>query len=281
MKNVISASRRTDLIAHFPQWLSEVLTEKKALVYGPSRHSYAVDLSPDVVHTIVLWSKNFNNLIKNRFSLKTLIQKYDQIYLHFTITGLGGTFIERGVPSSNEALDQLESLIKIAGSPERLTIRFDPIVYWNEAGELQTNLNYFAGLIPELSYRAISKVRFSFAQWYGKAQRRAVKYGFSFVDPAVSSKLESANYLAGLARENEIDIYACSQSFLSDVSGIQTSSCINGTLLRELHPKKLPVSIRKDKSQRRDCRCTDSIDIGSYIQSCPHSCLYCYANPKF
>ncbi|MCK4557835.1 MAG: DUF1848 family protein [Candidatus Aminicenantes bacterium] len=32
--------------------------------------------------------------------------------------------------------------------------------------------------------------------------------------------------------------------------------------------------------QRAECRCTESIDIGSYTQSCPHSCLYCYANPR-
>ncbi|MDH4198294.1 MAG: DUF1848 domain-containing protein, partial [Candidatus Aminicenantes bacterium] len=29
-----------------------------------------------------------------------------------------------------------------------------------------------------------------------------------------------------------------------------------------------------------DCLCTESVDIGSYAQSCPHSCVYCYANPR-
>ncbi|TEU04292.1 MAG: DUF1848 family protein [Candidatus Aminicenantes bacterium] len=30
----------------------------------------------------------------------------------------------------------------------------------------------------------------------------------------------------------------------------------------------------KDR-QRAECRCTESVDIGSYTQSCPRSCLYC------
>jgi DNA repair photolyase len=63
------------------------------------------------------------------------------------------------------------------------------------------------------------------------------------------------------------------------VPGIRPSACINGRLLQELHPNGAPVSVRKDRTQRRECRCTESVDIGSYTQTCPHSCVYCYANP--
>jgi len=66
MKKVISASRRTDLVAFFPDWLSSVLSEEKARIYGPSGHTYTVDLRPQSVHTIVLWSKDFSNLIRNK-----------------------------------------------------------------------------------------------------------------------------------------------------------------------------------------------------------------------
>lgn len=280
MKRVISASRRTDLTAFFPEWLSAVLKEEKAQVLGPSGRIYEVDLRPDAVHTIVLWSKNFTNLIAVASNLPKILQKYDQLYLHFTITGLGGIYIESGAVAPDLAAAQLDQLIVIVGLPERISVRFDPIIYWQENGEIRTNLRYFEELAPELSRRGIRSVHISFCQWYGKARRRAEKKKFSFFDPKEAEKKIDAAYLVDVARVHKLKLFSCSQDFVSDVAGISPSSCINGPLLQSLHPHKEDVSIKKDRSQRKECRCTESVDIGSYTQACPHGCLYCYANPK-
>ncbi|MGD8536280.1 MAG: DUF1848 family protein [Candidatus Aminicenantes bacterium] len=280
MKKVISASRRTDLVAFFPEWLSKALKEERARVVGPSGHTYTVDLNPEAVHTVVLWSKNFSNLIEDKDGLRTALQKYDQLYVHFTITGLGGTFIEKGVPPPSAALSQLDSLIEIAGTPQRISVRFDPVIYWKEDEELMTNLSSFETLAPEIAVRGIEDIRFSLAQWYGKAVRRASKYGFNYVDPSQEEKKKVARSLNHEAKRWKLHLYACSQDFLSEIPGIQPSSCVDGFLLSRLHPSQEKASTKKDRSQRAECRCTESIDIGSYTQSCPHSCLYCYANPK-
>ncbi len=280
MKKIISASRRTDLVAFFPEWLSMAFKEERAQVYGPSGHTYTVDLSPEEVHSVVLWSKNFSNLIEDRDSLCGTLQKYNQLYFHFTITGLGGSFIEKGVPSSSRVLSQLASLVEIAGTPERISIRFDPVVFWKEDGEVKTNLSCFEKLAPEFATQGIENIRFSFAQWYGKAVRRAEKHAFEYIDPSQDEKKEAARALVQVAEGLKLRLYSCSQDFLSEISGIHPSSCIDGPVLRSLHPEKEKVSEKKDRSQRTECRCTESIDIGSYTQSCPHSCLYCYANPK-
>lgn len=280
MRKVISASRRTDLVAFFPDWLTSVIEREEARVYGPSGHTYSVDLSLRSVHTIVLWSKNFSNLIENNFGLRSALEKYEQLYLHFTITGLGGTIIEKGAPSSEAALVQLDELVEIVRSPERISIRFDPVIYWRDKEEEKTNLSYFEKIAPILEEKGIEEVRISFAQWYNKARNRAKRHDFNYLDPEPEQKLQDAQYLLEVSMRHNLSLYACSQAFLTKETGILPSACIDGGHLQLLHPSQEPVSTIKDKSQRKECECTESVDIGSYAQSCPHCCLYCYANPK-
>jgi len=280
MKRVISASRRTDLVAFFPDWLAEVIRAEKAEVHGPSGRAYSVDLSPDKVHTFVLWSKSFENLIANAGGLWDGLRKYDQLYFHFTITGVGGTPVEREVPAPEAALRQLEPLIDLAGCSERISLRFDPVIYWKEKDEVKTNLRFFEKLAGRAAKSGIRNVRFSFAQWYGKSKRRAAKLAFPYVDPTLEEKRKDASYLSAVARSFGLNLFVCSQDFVADVPGVRPSACIDGRLLQESHPKGAPVSVKKDNTQRRECRCTESVDIGSYTQACPHSCVYCYANPR-
>jgi hypothetical protein len=280
MKKVISASRRTDLVAFFPEWFANSLKKEEARVLGPSGHTYTVNLNPDIVHSVVLWSKNFANMIENCAGLKDVLEKYDQIYLHFTITGLGDTFIEPGVPPYQTSLSQIENLLEIVGKPERITIRFDPIVYWREGDGIGTNLHIFESIAPSLNKNGITDVRISFAQWYRKAVRRAAKHGFHYVDPSKELKLKDAQSLVEVAQKWGLHLYSCSQDFIAEIPEVLPSSCIDGLLLQRLHPDRDAVSTTKDKTQRAECRCTESIDIGSYSQFCPHCCIYCYANPK-
>jgi hypothetical protein len=277
---VISASRRTDLPARFPDWLAKALADESAAVIGPSGRAFIADLRPAAVHTIVLWSKDFSSLLEGRHALRALLGKYDQVFLHFTITGLGGTFIEGGVLPPEKALAQVGPLAEAAGHPRRVSLRFDPVVWWNEAGRERTNLDFFERLAPRAAAEGITDIRFSLTQWYGKARRRAARSGFEFIDPPVERKLEAARHLAGVAADWKLNLASCSQDFLTEVPGITASACIDGRLLAELHPGREPASLLKDKSQRPECGCTESVDIGSYTQTCPHACVYCYANPR-
>ena len=278
MSIVVSASRRTDLPASFPDVLAGALREEKAHVLGPAGRSYDVDLRPENVHTLVLWSKDFANYLADRSGLRGLVAKYAQAYFHFTITGLGGTFLEKGVPSPDEAMAQLPKLVAAAGSPARVSVRFDPVLFWREGEQVLTNLAFFERLAPRVADAGIADVRVSFAQWYGKAKRRAMKQGFMFVDPDEGEKRARAMELTATAAKWGLALHACAQAFLAEVPGFKPSSCIDGPRLRELHPCHEAVSIRKDRTQRPECRCTESKDIGSYAQICPHSCVYCYAS---
>lgn len=281
MKKVISASRRTDLVAFYPEWLARAMAKEKACFLHPGKKSAVrIDLSPARVHTLVLWSKNFHPLLENRHRLRDWLKKYDQVYFHFTITGLGGTFLEKLAPATTEALAQLPGLIEIAGCPERISVRFDPIVFWLEDGHLRTNLDFFPELARKIASSGIRTVRFSFAQWYKKSVARAKKIGLNFYDPTYEEKKEAVQKLVSVAQDFGLELWSCSQSEIAVLPGIKPSACIDGELLTRLHPRNESASLVKDHSQRKDCLCTESIDIGSYSQSCPAACVYCYANPR-
>lgn len=280
LKTVISASRRTDLVASFPGWLAACLRRRAAEAAGPAGGVHRVDLAPEKVHTIVLWSKDFANLLRNAHGLRDLLADYDQLYLHFTVTGLGGTSIEPGVPPYREALAEIPGLAALAGDPLRVSLRFDPVVSWQDGGEIRSNLGRFAEAADAAAENGIRDIRVSFAQWYGKAVRRARARGFLFVDPPDEEKRARAAGLAAIAAERGLVLHACSQPLLAGVPGLRPSACIDGALLESLHPGREPASRRKDRGQRADCLCTESKDIGSYAQACPHGCVYCYANPK-
>jgi hypothetical protein len=280
MKAVISASRRTDLVASFPGWLAAALKEKSALVFGPRGHVHRVDLDPRSVHTIVLWSKDFGNLIRNEARLRELLSAYDQLYFHFTITGLGGTAVEPGTPGPGEALSQLPALAAIARRPERISLRFDPILFWREGGAVSSNLPLFGKIARTAAACGVRDIRMSFAQWYPKARERASARSLDFVDPSDEEKKARAAELAAEAGKRGLNLFACCQPFLAGVEGIRPSACIDGRLLEGLHPSREPVSHKKDAGQRAGCLCTESLDIGSYTQTCPHGCVYCYANPS-
>jgi len=276
---VISASRRTDLVASFPEWLAAALRARRAVLIGPRGRAVEIDLSPAEVHTLVLWSKDFSNLLRNAHGLRDLLAAYGQVYLHFTITGLGGTAVEPGAPPTDQALAQLPGLAALAGDPRRVSVRFDPVVFWSDGGTVRTNLGEFPSIAAAAAGVGLKDIRTSFAQWYGKAKRRAAACRLAFVDPSGEAKRANAAGLARIAAAHGLVLHACSQPALAGVPGIVASACIDGALLGSLHPRREKVSQRKDRSQRPDCLCTESKDIGSYTQACPHGCVYCYANP--
>jgi DNA repair photolyase len=196
------------------------------------------------------------------------------------VTGLGGTAAEPGVPPWRAALDRLPELVRLAGHPWRVSVRFDPLLFWRESGRVRSNIGLFEEVARAAAAAGIRDIRTSFAQWYGKAARRAASRSLAFVVPSDEDERSRARELAAVAAGHGLVLHACSQPILAGVPGLRPSACVDGALLESLHPRHEPASRRKDRSQRTDCLCTESQDIGSYAQACPHGCVYCYANPK-
>lgn len=254
---VISASRRIEMLGFFPDKIVGFL-EKRC--------------PPEKVHTIVFWSKNPRPLL-NHDSLRKTLGKYDQIYLHFTISGMGGTYLEPRIPSTESALHILPDLIQYLGDPKRVRLRFDPIVHLRlPDGKLYSNLNRFNEVVRAAVRFGIHEVTISWMETYPKVLKRLQKHGIEPLPVPKDQWQKEGDFIFDQAMKLGLKVHGCC------VKGLAISKCIDGALLTKLHPKRAVASEEKAGGQRPLCGCTESWDIGWY-NSCPGGCLYCYANP--
>ena len=86
--------------------------------------------------------------------------------------------------------------------------------------------------------------------------------------------IELAEELAEIAAGYGIEMYSCCGDYLVG-DKIKKAHCVDGRIIERLfYPEGLSY---KAKPTRKECGCTESTDIGTY-DTCPHGCVYCYAN---
>jgi len=255
---VISASRRIDLLACFPEKFIDILKEK---------------CPPEKVHTLVIWTKNCNNLTDSGY-LSDWLRNYRQIYIHYTISGMGGTILEPNIPREDILLGKIGTVIEFIKSPERIIVRFDPVVHLRfPDGYVFSNINKFEKIAKKAAEAGIKTIKFSWMQEYKKVLSRLAAHKIYPVLFPKEEKVKELSRLKDIARFYRVKLEGCCMEETS------VSSCINGFLFNELHPNGEVCSTKKAKGQRSLCGCTESWDIGWYYP-CPNGCLYCYANPK-
>ncbi|MDZ7261096.1 MAG: DUF1848 domain-containing protein [candidate division KSB1 bacterium] len=254
---VISASRRIDMVGCYPDELVQILETR---------------CPPERVHSLVIWTKNVANLLDYE-PLRRRVLMYDQIYVHYTITGMGGSALESRVPPMEETLKRLPEVIELVGSPRRVQFRFDPIVHLRmPGGKTYTNLPIFKELAPAISQLGIEIVTTSWVALYRKVVNRLKRAGFVPLEISQQQWQAELDELLTTAQRYNLRIHGCC------VPGLPRSRCIDGELLNKLHPKGYLCSTKRAKGQRELCGCTESWDIGWY-NPCLHGCLYCYGNP--
>lgn len=77
------------------------------------------------------------------------------------------------------------------------------------------------------------------------------------------------------AYRHQLQLFTCCEPIDLSQYGVAHASCIDAIMIENI----LGCSIRsqKDASQRPNCGCIQSVEIGAY-DSCAHGCKYCYAN---
>lgn len=227
---------------------------------------------PESVHTLVIWTKNAENLFAYR-PLFDAVKKYDQLFFHYTVTGMGGMILEPRVPSPAEAICFLPRLVELAGDPLRIRFRFDPIVNLRlPDGSTYCNLPWFRKLSPQVKASGITNISISWMSTYRKVLSRLKRANISALEMSPERWQQQYETIIEIANQYNFTMHGCC------VLEMPRSKCIDGNLLTSLHPNKEPCSTRKAKGQRTECGCTESWDIGWYYH-CYHGCRYCYANP--
>ena len=257
IKKVISASRRVELIGFYPDQLVNTL-EKRC--------------SPERIHSIVLWSKAPQTLLYNR-RLHRMMKKYNQLFLHLTITGMGGSYLEPGIPDTKTCLSLIPELVDFLKHPQRIKIRFDPIVHLRlPNNRYYTNIHHFSEIAGQAKSSGIEHMVISWMDSYPKVIKRLQKYLLEPLNLSVEQWEKEKDWIFSQAKSIGVKIHGCC------VTGLPESRCIDGELLTSIHPRKEKASLEKASGQRKHCGCTKSWDIGWYY-SCPGGCVYCYANP--
>jgi hypothetical protein len=284
-RTVISASRRTDIPAFYMDWFMEQVKKGWFEIVNPyNRQVSKIPATPDKIHTIVFWSKDFGPFIKGGLGKKLKAIGYN-LFFNFTINS-NYPRLESRVPPLNRRLDQLDHLCRDF-DPRALNWRFDPICFFKFQGKgVQDNLHDFSRIAATVSRCGVTRCITSFMDHYPKIQKRIESIpGFSFIDPPLETKKEILLTMGKALSEQNIALYTCCEKQLLDTlpvdSGIKKSACVPNDLLVEIFGGNL--SFKKDTGQRikNGCGCMVSIDIGSYhLHPCYHNCLFCYANPS-
>jgi hypothetical protein len=281
---VISASRRTDIPAFYMDWFMDRIDRGYFEVVNPyNRRVTVVPATPDHVHSIVFWSKDFGHFLSGGYG-KRLERRGYHLFFNFTLNAASRR-LEPRVPPLERRLVQLEALSKQFG-PASIHWRFDPVCFYRIGdGPVRDSTRGFTEITEVAARCGVKRCITSFMDLYPKVRKRAERFSaFSFVDPPIDRKIAVLSRMVRALSETGIRLHTCCEKSVLEgmdpEAGVSAGACIPGELLLALFGGRL--SLRRDTGQRRSqgCGCRISTDIGVYhLHPCFHNCLFCYANP--
>jgi hypothetical protein len=263
---IISASRRTDIPAYYPEWLLKRIEERYVYVRNPMnmRRVSGISLDPDLVDCIVFWSKNPKPMLDKLHLLKDYAY-----YFQFTLNPYDGD-IETGLPRKNEITGTFKKLSGMIG-PQKVIWRYDPVLL-NEKYTVSYHIDKFSEFAGNLKGYT-EKAVFSFIDFYKKTAKNTKP--FLIRETSAEEKKTIAVNFSRIAKENRLLLEACAEDIDLSEYGIARARCVDDRLIAKISGRDFAA--KKDRNQRPACGCVKSVDIGEY-NSCLNGCVYCYAN---
>lgn len=249
---IISASRRTDLPAFFPKETIEKIislnNDEQKTLFGSNK-----------VEVVVFWTKNAGPIMPYLNDLDDLKIPY---YFQYTMNDYKE--LEPNIPPFWKRVDTFIKLSEMIGK-YRVIWRYDPFLTSTVPVEftLPDVLQRFE-FIGNCLHKHTEKLVFSFLDKYDK-----LPSGLN--PPTPEEELIIVDKVLELNKIWNIKVATCAEVGHK----VERNKCIDPFILM-----KLGVEIadprKKDYSQRKECSCYPSMDIGIY-HTCKHNCAYCYA----
>lgn len=264
---ILSVSRRTDVPNYYSEWFLNRIQEGFLYVRNPMNpHQISrISLSPEIVDCIVFWTKNPAPMLDHLDRLNGY-----HYYFQFSLTGYGKD-LEPNLPDKRTTMIETFRRLSSEIGREKVIWRYDPIIITDRYTQ-EYHLKAFR-TIASLLKGCTDKAVISFVDLYEKTKRNM--QGISVIEMKEEQIREFASELAAIAGENNMRIAACAESMDLTSCGIERNSCIDKELIERIIGCR--IKTRKDKGQRPECGCVESVDVGTY-HTCRNGCRYCYAN---
>lgn len=264
---ILSVSRRTDIPNYYSEWFLNRIKEGYLYVRNPMNiHQISkIDISPEIVDCIVFWTKNPEPMLDKLEQLNDY--KY---YFQFTLTGYGKD-MESGLPHKKDKMIPIFKCLSEMIGKEKVIWRYDPIVITEKYSE-EYHLKAFQDIASSLNGYC-KRVVISFVDLYAKTKKNMKD--IQTIDKKQSELITFSKKLAEIAVSNGMEIETCAELIDLSSCGIKHSSCIDKKLIENIIG--CPIKVEKDKNQREECGCVESVEIGAY-NTCLNGCKYCYAN---
>lgn len=264
---ILSASRRTDIPNYYSEWFYNRIKEGFLYVRNPINvHQISeIKITPDVVDCIVFWTKNPLPMMGRLDELKEY-----PYYFQFTLTGYGSD-VEVNVPDKKTAMIPIFRELSGRIGRERVIWRYDPILF-SDKYTAQYHLKafqYIAGALKGYTEKCV----ISFVDMYAKNRKK-----MESLSQYELNDIELRNFakeLSEIANDNHMTVASCAEKIDLNDCGIAHNGCIDKALIEKITGCRLKAG--KDKNQRPECGCMESVDIGAY-HTCKNGCAYCYAN---
>lgn len=292
---IISASRSTDIPTFYADWFVERWKKGYVKWMNPFNGvpSYVAFKN---TRCVVFWTKNPKPMLKHIDFLNEYVQNY---YFQYSLNDYDKEGYEGKVPRLENRIKTFIELSNRIGK-ERVVWRFDPMILTDEIDvkELLQRIKNIGDQLKDYTRKLV----FSFADIaiYKKVAINLKKENINYVEFTEETMHQLAKGLQELNKSWNLELATCAERIPLEQYGVTHNKCVDDDLMIDLFAddtilmgflgvkfeeatlfdplnKIKKTKILKDKGQREACGCIMSKDIGQY-NTCPHECVYCYAN---